>query len=67
MIRCADLVIAEHPQASQAGSSVAAPEHLQAIWKKSLERVPVPSAQWQVRFDQSVAATPLSVYQEVLA
>jgi hypothetical protein len=64
-IHCDQLIIAEHEIASRPDSCVALPEHLQALWKQSVEnaRAPVPS--WQIRFNQAVVTTPLSVYQEV--
>jgi hypothetical protein len=44
-IQCEQLIIAEHAMASRADSCVALPEHLQALWKQSVEnsRAPLPS------------------------
>jgi transposase len=64
-IQCDQLIIAEHEMASRADSCVALPEHLQALWKQSTENSRAPLPSWQIRFNQAVVTTPLSVYQEV--
>jgi transposase len=65
LIHCQELVIAEHERAPRPGSCVAEPEHLQALWKQSTEPSGAPLPAWQLRFDQAVVTTPLSLYQEV--
>jgi transposase len=64
-IQCDQLIIAEHEMASRSDSCVALPEHLQALWKQSIEKSRAPLPSWQIRFKQAVVTTPLSVYQEV--
>jgi len=66
VIRSGDMVVAEHALAQKGGATVAEPQHIQALWKLSLqkaERVPVP--RWQLTFQQQVQATPLTAYQEL--
>ncbi|HEY0794072.1 MAG TPA: IS21 family transposase [Chthoniobacterales bacterium] len=65
LIQCQELILAEHDVAPRAGSCVAQPEHLQALWKRSTEPNRAPLPNWQLRFDHAVVTTPLSVYQEV--
>lgn len=64
-IQCEQLIIAEHEIASRPDSCVALPEHLQTLWKQSVENSRAPLPSWQIRFNQAVVSTPLSVYQEV--
>jgi transposase len=64
-IQCEQLIIAEHEMASRSDSCVALPEHLQALWKQSTDNSRAPLPSWQIRFNQAVVTTPLSVYQEV--
>jgi len=66
-IRCADLIIAEHQSASRPGSCVADKAHLQELWKRSTLPTDAPLPSWQIRFDQAVVATPLSVYEKAVA
>lgn len=69
IIRAAELIIAEHPRATKPGSCVVHKEHVSAFWKlaltRSVPRPPVPP--WQLTFQESVATTPLSHYEEVAA
>lgn len=65
VIRCQDMIVAEHLPASKAGSTVADPLHLEALWKLSLRNAKTPPPRWQLTFDQSVEAAPLTRYQEV--
>lgn len=65
IIRAQDMIVAEHLPASKAGSSVADPAHLAALWKLSLQTTKTPPPRWQLTFDQQVATTPLAAYQEV--
>jgi transposase len=65
IIRCEDLIIAEHPAAARPGCCIVNPEHIEQLCKLSLQRSVVPTANWQMRFDQSVEAPPLTIYEEV--
>ena len=68
IIRMGETIIAEHPHAEGKGQSVADPRHIQERWKlsvtdsRSTAKAPPP---WTLRFEQSVAATPLSRYETV--
>lgn len=66
VIRCGDMIVAEHRAASRAGESVADPEHVAEVWKLSLGR---PASEivpkWDVGFSAAVEARPLSAYEEV--
>ena len=64
IIRVQDMIVAEHPPAPKAGSTVADPVHLAALWKLSLENTKTPLPSWRLTFDQQVASTPLDLYQE---
>lgn len=68
-IRCGDLVIAEHRRAQRPGEQVVQPEHAAALWKLTTGSASPPPAQhspaFQMTFAQGVAATPLSVYEEL--
>lgn len=65
LIRCADLIVAEHEPALRPGSCVANEEHLQELWKRSTAPAQAPLPSWQIRFDQAVVVTPLSVYEQL--
>jgi len=65
VIRAQDMIVAEHPIAQKAGSTVADPLHLEALWKLSLHNTKTPPPRWQLTFDQPVEAAPLARYQEV--
>lgn len=62
VIRSGDLIVAEHDEAAQPGSCVAAKEHLAELWKLSLASTQGPLPNWQMNFRQDVAATPLCAY-----
>jgi transposase len=64
-VRCDQLVIAEHQAATKPGSSVVEPAHVEAMWKLSLGAQAPRPPRWCVRFDQGVAARPLTDYEEV--
>lgn len=64
IIRFKDMIVAEHPLAEKAGSTVADPAHLAELWKLSLEKRQAPPPRWQLTFDAQVESTPLSRYQE---
>ncbi len=65
-IRLGDLIIAEHPRATKAGSFMAKPEHIEALWKLSLNRPPPQrTPHFALTFDEQVARADLSRYEEV--
>lgn len=66
-IRSADLILAEHEPAARPGSCIADKAHLQELWKRSTPPSEAPLPSWQIRFDQAVVITPLSIYQEEVA
>lgn len=66
MIRCGEMIVAEHPAAERKGSTVANPEHLAAMWTVTLGKTEgeiLP--RWHVRFDAPVAAASLARFDEV--
>jgi len=63
IIRCGDLIIAEHEEAAKPRSSMVSPEHAAALWKMSLQRETSPPPSWQMRFTQEVASRPLESYE----
>ncbi len=66
VIRCQEMIVAEHALAARKGSTVADPEHLAAMWTLTLgksEETIMP--RWQVRFDAPVAKASLSVFDQV--
>ena len=65
LIRCQDLIVAQHAAAGKHGSSVADPAHLEAVWKLTLQRHPEPLPSWKLSFQDSVAAPSLTLYEEV--
>ena len=65
MIRCADLIIAEHNAAEKRGSRVADKAHIAELWKLSLQKSTPPAPHWEVRFTNTVDAPSLQVYEEV--
>lgn len=64
VIRCQDMIVAEHLPAPKAGSIIADPVHVAALWKLSLQKTKVPPPRWQLTFDPQVQTTPLADYQE---
>jgi transposase len=71
-IRLGDVVLAEHPRATRPGADCLDPQHLQALWELSVGTPPAssipPACQspaWELTFARGVAATPLSVYEEL--
>jgi hypothetical protein len=65
IIRCTDLIIAEHAPASEKGQAVAQPEHIDEMWKLSLGREIAHSKEWQIKFRQEVEQADLRRYEEV--
>ncbi len=64
VIRSGDMIVAEHALARKAGSTLADPLHVQALWKLSLQNARTPVPRWQLTFKESVQTASLSVYQE---
>jgi transposase len=64
IIRCQDMIVAEHLPAQKAGSIIADPVHVAALWKLSLHQTKVPPPRWQLTLDPQVQTTPLATYQE---
>jgi transposase len=66
IIRCGELIIAEHAKAPKAGLCVAQKEHVEQMWRLSLQKTPA-----AVTFadggpaQHAVAIRPLMVYEEV--
>jgi hypothetical protein len=66
LVRCGDLIIAEHAAAARPGACVTQKPHIEELWK--LAAGPTSAApQWQLTFDQGVAQVPLSSFEEVAA
>jgi transposase len=65
LIRCNDLIIAEHKAAAKRGSRVANEGHIAEIWKLSLASSKTPVPKWEVTFTNTVDSPSLSVYDEV--
>jgi len=65
VVRSGDLIVAEHEEARERGSSVADPKHLADLWRLSVARSQAPIPSWRLTFDQAVASTPLALYQEL--
>jgi len=64
VIRSHDMIVAKHPLAQKAGSTVADPAHVAALWKLALQQTKTPPPRWQLTFDQQVESAPLLRYQE---
>jgi len=64
VIRCQDMIVAEHLSAQKTGSIIADPVHVAALWKLSLQKTKVPPPRWQLTLDPQVQTTPLATYQE---
>lgn len=65
VVRAGDLIIAEHTPAPRPGACMTHAEHIEALWRLSLQRTSalhVPH--WQIGTHQSVATTPLVAYEE---
>lgn len=68
-LQAPDIIVAAHLQANAPGQTIAAPEHLQELWKvtaaSAAKRHPSPPP-WEMRFDSSnVAIVPLDTYAEI--
>ena len=64
-IRSGDVIIAEHRAATKPGESLTHKEHIDELWKLTMQRVPQPLPNWRLTFDHAVAATPLDSYQRL--
>lgn len=67
IVRLGEVIIAEHSKAKTVGECVANPAHVAEMWKVSLKRQQVPPRPAERLLFQSVQATPLAVYEEVLS
>jgi hypothetical protein len=66
VVRAGDLIIAEHAPAPRPGACMTQKEHVEALWRLSLQRTSaVPAPSWHIGFREPVAQTPLSAYEEV--
>jgi len=69
VIRCGDLVIAEHSVAARPDSCLVQEEHLQALWHQTVRRAAVEPdgapPHWQLRLVSEVAQVELSHYQRL--
>ncbi|MCI0411668.1 IS21 family transposase [bacterium] len=65
VIRCGDLIIAEHDTAEKPGSTVATQDQIAQLWKLSLQQSTKPEPRWEVRFTNTVDVPSLDVYEEV--
>ena len=63
-VRVGDLIVAEHTLAPP-GACVAVKEHVDAMWKETLQRSPQPTPQAQFTSAEAVRIPPLSIYEEV--
>jgi transposase len=68
-IRQGEVIVAEHQQAAKPRSCVIAPEHLQALWRQTVQQATAerhaPPPRCRVEFLAGVEQRPLSVYAEV--
>lgn len=64
IIRCADLIIAEHVAATKRGLKVADEKHIAELWKLSLQQSSKPVPKWEVRFTNTVDERSLKLYEE---
>lgn len=66
VVRAGDLIIAEHSLAPRPGACMTQKEHVEALWRLSLQRTSAPPApSWHIGFREPVAITPLAAYEEV--
>lgn len=69
IIRCGDLILADHAQAAP-GSFVVEAEHAAALWKLALPSGggrTTPPPNWQISFREEVATRPLKAYEGAAA
>ncbi|GAC1670949.1 MAG: IS21-like element ISMac3 family transposase [Candidatus Acidiferrum sp.] len=65
LIRCGDMIVAEHRVAQKPGSTVADSAHLGELWRLSLRKNKTPLPRWQLRFHSEVQTIPLADFQAV--
>lgn len=66
VIRCGEMIVAEHPIAERKGITVASSEHLAAMWTVTLGKTQAEILpRWHVQFDAPVAAASLAAFDEV--
>jgi len=66
IIRSGDAIVAEHPSARKSGETITQKQHIDELWKLSMQRTPTPLPNWRLTFDHAVAATPLDRYQNLI-
>ena len=66
VVRFGEVIIAEHNRARTSGECVVNTAHVAEMWKVSLQRQQIPPRPAEQLLFQSVQATPLAVYEEVL-
>jgi transposase len=67
IVRAGEVIVADHPRATQPGACVVEKAHVAAFWKLCLppgHEAPPASAPWQVTFQEGVARRPLAEYEE---
>jgi transposase len=69
LIVAGEQVITEHPRAQGPGECFVKPEHMQEVWKLSLPNATKPkdAIEWNITFEESVQARPLSRYEDAIA
>jgi Integrase core domain len=65
-IRCEDAIIAEHVQSTSSGQTIMKHEHMEELWKSTLDMVPLRGVpHCNVQMDEAVKVCSLSSYDEV--
>lgn len=71
VVRCGDLVVAEHPVALKARQSIVAREHLAELWWLTEAQTAVPTAaegcRWHLRYAPQVDQVALTHFEEITA
>jgi hypothetical protein len=67
VIRAAQGILAEHPQATGRGVTVSDPAHLAALWQLTLAQSTPPPSPWQLSSREAVATRPLAVYEALVS
>lgn len=65
IIRSGDMIVAEHEPAAKPNMTVAAREHVESMWKLSVDNGSALLPHWVVTFDESVQRRALEAYEEV--
>lgn len=64
-IRCNDAIITEHEQSNMTGQTIMKPEHMEELWKSTLDMVPLRGApHCNVQLNESVKQCSLTSYDE---